>query len=550
MSNSVSTDRTSKLRLGEKIGYGLGDAASNFYWAIIGSYLVFFYTDIFGLSPAAVATMMIVTKMIDAFTDPLIGALSDRTQTRWGKFRPYLLFGAVPMAAAAILTLSTPDLSDGGKLIWAYCTYSLMMLTYTILNLPYSSLAGVMTADTQERNSIFSVRFFFAYFTSIIVGAATPDLAAWFGQGDAAKGWQMTMALYACAATVLFWITFATTRERVAPPKNQNTSPTEDIKDLINNRAWLILFGLAMIIMITIVLRNSSAPYYFKYFVERPDLMGTYIGLQMAAYAVGALCCPMLLRWAGDKVRLLSILMGIVGFLSVLFFFIPKPDQVGSVTITTPQATTLQAEDLLGLPHREGDTYSWTTYKPIFWIIKERVALEENGASLTLEDAKGQVVSLVKTTTDANGNVITIDSSELPTEILVMFILNILISLALGPKSPLTWSMLADTADYNEWKTGRRATGMTFSAASFSQKMGGALGSFAIGAVLASIGYAANEAQSGASQAGIVTLQTIVPGVFAFVAIFALRFYNLTGSQLEQIQAELRAREMSQNKDH
>ncbi len=545
MSNSASTDRTSKLRLREKIGYGLGDAASNFYWAIIGSYLVFFYTDIFGLSPAAVATMMIVTKMIDAFTDPLIGALSDRTQTRWGKFRPYLLFGAVPMAAAAILTLSTPDLSEGGKLIWAYCTYSLMMLTYTILNLPYSSLAGVMTADTSERNSIFSVRFFFAYFTSIIVGAATPDLAAWFGQGDAAKGWQMTMALYACAATLLFWITFATTRERVTPPKNQNTTPAEDIKDLINNRAWLILFGLAMIIMITIVLRNSSAPYYFKYFVERPDLMGTYIGLQMAAYAVGALCCPLLLRWAGDKVRLLSILMGVVGFLSVLFFFIPKPDQVGSVTITTQQATTLHAEALIGQPHREGDTYSWTTYKPVFWIIKERVALEEKGATLTLDNAKGQVVSLAKTTTDANGNVITIDSSDLPPEILVMFILNILISLALGPKSPLTWSMLADTADYNEWKTGRRATGMTFSAASFSQKMGGALGSFAIGAVLASIGYAANEAQSGASQTGIVTLQTIVPGVFAFIAIFALRFYNLTGPQLEQIQAELRTREIS-----
>lgn len=542
----MAQERTGKISLREKIGYGFGDAASNFYWAIIGSYLVFFYTDIFGISAKAVAIMMVITKFIDACTDPAIGALADRTNTRWGKFRPYLLFGALPMAGAAVLTMSTPDLSDSGKLIWAYATYTLMMLTYTILNLPYSALAGVITANTEERNSLYSIRFFCAYFTSIIVGAATPDLAAYFGQGNDAQGWQMTMMLYACVATVLFWITFANTKERVQPPKDQNSKPLDDIKDLLKNRAWVVLFGLALIIMVTIVLRGSSAPYYFKYFVERPDLMGSFIGLQMAAYAVGALSYPFLLKRIGDKAKLLTLLMGVVGVLCTIFAFIPKPTSNGVVTLNNNQATVLNAADLLGESHMPGDTYQWTYNQKIFWIIKDRVDFEETGPSLDLSEAKGDAVSVIKTRIDANGNEIVTDSASMPIEIYIMFLLNILISLALGPKSPLTWSMLADAADYNEWKTGRRATGMTFSAASFSQKMGGALGSFAIGAVLASIGYAANEAQSNASQTGIVVLQTAAPALFAFIAIFALRFYNLSGSMMEQIQKDLAQREQDQ----
>lgn len=541
----MSLERTGKISLKEKIGYGFGDAASNFYWAIIGSYLVFFYTDIFGISAKAVAIMMVITKFIDACTDPAIGALADRTSTRWGKFRPYLLFGALPMAGAAVLTMSTPDLSDSGKLIWAYATYTLMMLTYTILNLPYSALAGVITANTEERNSLYSIRFFCAYFTSIIVGAATPDLAAYFGQGNDAQGWQMTMMLYACVATLLFWVTFASTKERVQPPKDQQSKPLDDIKDLLRNRAWVILFGLALIIMVTIVLRGSSAPYYFKYFVERPDLMGSFIGLQMAAYAVGALSYPFLLKRIGDKAKLLTILMCIVGVLCTVFAFIPKPTSNGVVTLNNNSAISLEAAELIGEAHVTGDIYEWTYNQKVFWIIKDRITLNETGPTLELDDAKGDAISVIKTRTNTDGSVIVTDSAAMPIEIYIMFILNIMISLALGPKSPLTWSMLADAADYNEWKTGRRATGMTFSAASFSQKMGGALGSFAIGAVLASIGYAANEAQTDASQTGIVILQTAAPGLFAFIAIFALRFYNLSGSMMEKIQKELAEREQA-----
>ena len=539
------SERTAKLSMFEKIGYGLGDAGFNFYWAIIGSYLLYFYTDIFGLAPAAAAWMFGLTRLIDALTDPAMGFIADRTQTRWGKFRPYLLFGALPMAGAAILTMSTPDLGDTGKLIWAYGTYSAMMLAYTVLSTPYSSLAGVLTADSNERNSIFGIRFFFAYFTGIIVGAATPDLAAWFGGGDEAKGWQLTMALYASVATILFWISFATTRERVQPPKAQQSSVGQDLMDLINNRPWLILFALAMIIMITIVLRGSSSAYYFKYFVERPDLMGLYIGLQMAAYAVGALSAPLLVRYI-EKAKLLMVLMSIVGVLCIAYTFVPKPEANGVVTITVDEIVTLSADKLLGDSHQTGDQYRWTEDDKIFWIFKDRITLDTGlnatGGQIKLTNAKNKVISVIKTRTGPDGTVIT-DSSDLPIEIIIMFILNILISLALGPKSPVTWSMYADAADFNEWKNGRRATAMTFSAATFSQKLGGTVASIAIASVLASIGYSANQVQTGASQTGIVMLQTLVPGLFAFVALIALKFYDLSDEKLRQIQLDLQERE-------
>jgi GPH family glycoside/pentoside/hexuronide:cation symporter len=259
------------------------------------------------------------------------------------------------------------------------------------------------------------------------------------------------MVLYGLLATGIFVVTFLTTRERIAPPPAQKTHPVEDIKDLLKNRPWVILFALAMIIMMTFTMRAGSAYYYFTYYVERPDLLPDYLSWQMIAYAAGALLAPVMTKFL-DKAKLLMILMSVVGVLSVLFYFVPKD---------------------------------------MIW---------------------------------------------------AMFTLNILISLSLGPKSPLTWSMYADTADYNEWRNGRRATAMTFSAATFAQKLGGSLGSAGMLWVLAAIGYAANQAQTGASQTGIALLQTAIPGGFALMAVGIIRFYDLTGSQLEKIQADLKER--------
>lgn len=535
-----NNDRLARLTWRERIGYGLGDAGFNFYWAIIGSYLVFFYTDVFGIGAAAAATMVTVTKIIDAITDPVIGGIADRTNTRWGKFRPYLLWGALPMMGAGVLTMSTPDLDETGKLIWAYATYSLLMLCYTVLNMPYNSLSAVLTGNVQERNTLNSTRFFFAYFSSIIVGAATPDLAEYFGDGDrySAKGWQLTMAVYAVIASCLFVVTFLTTRERVQPAANQEkTNPLQDLKDLFTCRPWMVLFVLALVFMITMTLRGSSAAYYFRYFVERPDLLGNYIGLQMAGLMVGAMMASTVTKYI-DKRKLMMWLMCVVAVLSILFTFVPKPDRHGVVDINTNEVVTLDAQALLGRAQADGETYQWLRHEKIFWIIKERIPLSETGVELNLENAKGQVISVISTA--ANGQ--QQDSAELPQEIIWMFVLNILISVALGFKPPITWAMYADVADYNEWKNGRRATAMTFAATTFSQKIGSAAGSALMLSVLAVMGYQAGKMQAGASLDSIVYMQTIVPGMFALLTAVSLIFYNLTDKQLDNIQLDLKAR--------
>ncbi len=536
---SRNSDRLAKLSKRERIGYGLGDAGFNFYWAIIGSYLVFFYTDVFGIGAAAAATMITVTKIIDAITDPIMGGIADRTNTRWGKFRPYLLWGALPMMGAGILTMSTPDLDETGKLIWAYATYSLLMLCYTVLNMPYNSLSAVLTADTQERNKLNSTRFFFAYFSSIFVGAATPELAEYFGDGDrySARGWQLTMVVYSIIASCLFVVTFLTTRERIQPSLTQEkTNPLSDLKDLFTCRPWLVLFVLALVFMITMTLRGSSAAYYFRYFVERPDLLGNYIGLQMAGLMVGAMFASTVTKYV-DKRKLMMWLLCLVAVLSIAFTFVPKPHSTGVLDVASNEVQ-LDAGTLLGQPHAEGDTYQWLRHDKIFWIIKERVPLAETGPGLNLADAKGQVISVIRTSADGNIR----DSAELPKEIIWMSVLNILISVALGFKPPITWAMYADVADYNEWKNGRRATGMTFAATTFSQKIGSAIGSALMLSVLAAMGYQAGQMQAGASLDSIVYMQTLVPGLFALLTALSLVFYNLSDAKVESIQQDLETR--------
>jgi GPH family glycoside/pentoside/hexuronide:cation symporter len=440
--------RQARLRLGEKLGFGLGDLGFNFYWTTTASFLAAFYTDVFGIQAAAAAGMMLLTRIVDAVTDPLMGAIADRTRTRWGKFRPYLLFAALPLAGAGILTFTTPDLDESGKLIWAYGTYTLMMLMYTVLSMPYSALSGVMTSDSDERTSLISIRFIFAFIGGTLVNWMTLPLVELLGAGNEQRGWQLTMVVYGVAASFIFLVTFLTTRERVTPPPRQQTNVMKDLGDLVRCRPWVILFVLAMVIMMVFTMRGGSAYYYFKYYVERPELLKYYLPLQTFALAAGAWMTPWLTRFV-DKPKLLMIAMCLVAVLSGLFYLVPRDN------------------------------------------------------------------------------------------IPLIFTFNILISLALGPKAPLTWSMYADTADYNEWRNGRRATAMTFAAASFAQKLGGSLGSAGMLAILASIGYVANEAQSGASQTGIALLQTIYPGLFALLSVAVIPFYNLSRAQLDSIQNDL-----------
>jgi len=440
------------LSIKEKMGYAAGDVASNFYWRIFDVFIFIFYTDVFGLSAAAVGTMMLVTRLIDAVTDPLMGAMADRTQTRYGKFRPYLLWGIFPIMAAGVLTFTVPDFDESGKLLWAYGTYIFMMLTYTFINVPYGALLGVVTSNTQERTTLTSFRFIGAFSGGTLVAYLTPELVSYFsdafGAGNEVIGWQCTMALYGLLSAVLFSITFFTTKERISPPKDQKTPIAQDIKDLLNNKPWLVLFSLALIIMLTITLRGSSGTFYFKYYAGREDLIGSFAMVYMLSLAVGAASTPLLTKYF-DKTQLLQYMMLIVGFLSIVFYFVPKDN------------------------------------------------------------------------------------------LLLMFSLQIFIGLALGPKSPLVFSMYADTADYSQYRTGRRATAMIFSAAAFAQKLGGALAGGLMGWLLASMGYVANQMQSGDSMQGIVLLMTLIPGVFALIAVFIIRLYPLKNKEMLAVQNAL-----------
>jgi len=440
-----------RLALREKLGYGIGDFGFNLYWANISAFLLIFYTDVMGLAAAAVGTMMLVTKLVDAVTDPLMGALADRTRTRWGRFRPYLLFGALPLAACGVLTWTVPGVDPGGKLLWAYATFTLMMLAYTVLAMPYSALSGVMTADSQQRTTLISFRFIAAFAGTTVVNWLTLDLVRWLGRGDEPLGWQLTLGLYGLVACLCFVAVFASTRERIAPPPQQKSPVRQDVADLLRNRPWLVLFVLALVIMVTIIMRSGTLVYYLKYYVGRPELTGLFLGSYSVALAVGAALTPLLTRFMDKRAAMMWLMAG-VGLVSCAMYLVPT-EQI------------------------------WLTLG-----------------------------------------------------------LNTLVGLMLGPKSPLAFSMYADCADYTEWKTGRRATAMTFAAAAFSQKLGGALASAAIAWMLAAMGYVANQAQSDASLTGIALLLTVIPGVVALLAALVMRAYPLDAAQLEHIQDDLRKR--------
>lgn len=442
---------STQLHWREKVGYAAGDMASNFYWRVFDLFLFIFYTDVFGLSAAAVGTMMLVTRLIDAVSDPVMGALADRTCTRLGQFRPYLLWGILPLAVAGVLTFTVPDTDDSGKLLWAYVTYIFMMLAYTFINVPYGALMGVMTGDSQERTQLTSFRFIGAFSGGTLVAYLTPELVALLGQGDELLGWQLTMSVYGIVASVLFFITLTTSKERITPPATQRSSVWQDIGDLKRNRQWQILFLLALIIMVTISLRGSAGTFYLKYYVGREDLVGLFSMTYMIALAVGAAMTPLLTKLM-EKRHLLMLLMALVTAFSLLLYCVPH------------------------------------------------------------------------------------DQIEL------IFALQVCIGLCLGPKSPLVFSMYADTADFGEWRMGRRATAMIFSAAAFAQKLGGALAGATIGWVLASMGYVANQTQTDTSETGILLLMTVIPAVFAGLSVAIARLYPLTQSQLTTIHHDLATR--------
>lgn len=310
------------LSVKEKIAYGLGDTASNIVFQTVMMFLAFFYTDIYGLSPAVVGTLFLAVRVFDAVTDPLMGALTDRTQTKHGKFRPYILWLAVPFGVISVAAFTTPDFSENGKIIYAFVTYGLLMAAYTAINIPYSALGGVLTDKPEERVSVQSYRFVLGMLGGLIVASLTLPLVDYFGNGDQAKGYQYTIGAMSLFGIVMFFLCFAGTKERVTPPPVAGRKMREDFKSLWKNDQWRILCMAVLFLLTGMVLRSTLAIFYVKYYMGIPDFITTFVTVGMIGNIIGtSLSAPLSKRFC--KVKAYIWLQIISAFLCAVSFFIP-----------------------------------------------------------------------------------------------------------------------------------------------------------------------------------------------------------------------------------
>lgn len=334
---------TKQVSFVEKVGYSAGDAASNLFFQTFIVYLLFFYTDVFGLPAAVAGTMFLVTRVFDAINDPLMGMLADRTESKYGKFRPYLLWLAIPFGVLGFFMFVTPDFSDSGKIVYAYITYTLMMIMYTAINVPYAALMGVITPNAEERTVVSSYRFVAAYCGLLIVTGFTEPLVEFFGGGDdiASKqvGWMWTMGLYGVIAALLFLFAFFTTNERVLPPKNQEIDFKKDGKDLFKNGPW-VLIGIATVFQLTfLVVRGGSFAFYINYYIGDHSivLFGSTIELGLnyfltsgaLATLVGAILTNTITKLIDKKITY-GLFLGLGAIISIAFFFLDT-SQIGLI---------------------------------------------------------------------------------------------------------------------------------------------------------------------------------------------------------------------------
>ena len=484
-----------KLSVGEKIGYSLGDGAANFVFQTMILFQLNFYTDTLGITAAVAGSLLLVGRLWDAFFDPMMGVLADRTNTRWGKFRPWVLWTAVPWGAIMYLAYSTPDLDVTAKIIYACVTNILLMTIYSANNTPYSAMTGVMTGDINERTSLSSYRFFSAMIAQLLVGGFTLPLVAKFGQGNNARGWRMTMGLWAMVCVVLFVITFLSTRERIQPDPRQKSSPKQDFGDLLKNGPWIAMFVLTLAHFIVLAMRGGTLFYYFQYYVDKDHLYAFLQTLGLTgtpAGAEGGGAFQYLLRSFGLMVDAEKKNLSSVGY--SLFNMSSQFVTVAGVLCST------------FLTIRFG---------------KKAVAL--TGFSL----ATVFMVLFIFLPSDAIG---------------ATFILEYVRVLAYAPTIPLMWAMFADVADYAEWKTGRRTTGVIYATILFGLKAGLSLGGAIAGWLLSGYGYRANVAQTVEAQYGIRMTISVFPSALFLVVIACLVVYPIGKNLNLRIQDELAER--------
>jgi GPH family glycoside/pentoside/hexuronide:cation symporter len=481
---SVATNKTfdelgGKLSLVEKVGFGLGDTASNILYQAWSFFLMIFYTDVYGIDPKIASFMFLITRVWDMIVDPIMGMVADRTNTRWGKFRPYLLWMAVPYGLLAFAMFITPAWGQNMKIVYAFVTYILATMAYTAINIPYSSLMSVMTPNPKERTTLSQFRFFFAFVGMLLVTTFTLPLAKFFGADPThagysetlgysqALGFQMTMGVFGAIAIVLLITTFLTTRERVKPSKVQKTSVREDLSNVIKNIPWIIIFVAAIFWLIHNMIRNGMVAYYFNY-----------------------------VNGQGSKI-LLSI-------------------PLGSQKLDFDQTTVFMTIGTFGMM---GGIFFSSFLKKYF--DRKNVAIFLSFASVVLGAS----------------------FYWLPSEnFALLCIMNFIWSVIAGAIPVFIFAMFADVADFHEWKFNQRATGLVTAGIMFAIKMGVAIGGFLALFLLGQYGYDKQATITPEIANGIKLLFSIIPASFILVCGIVFFFYPINDKLLATIEFDLKER--------
>ena len=468
-------DVSHKLSVLEKVGYSLGDLAANLVFQTLVTYLAYFYTDIYGLKPEHATLVTLFVGLFAAFVfNPVMGAIADRTNTRWGKFRPWILWTAVPLGVTALLAFSTPDFSYQGKIIYAVITYSLLLLLYAANNLPYSALSGVITGDMAERNSMSAYRFVAVMFSQFFVQVFMYNLILKAGNGDKAIGIEKVMTVLPIVGTLMLLVTFFTSKEGVIRKPEQKSSLKEDLSDLFKNIPWIIMLATTTLVFITLAMKGGSYVYYFENYVDKAQLttflepmksflptfendismgLGVFNGAGILIGLIGIMMSKSLADKYGKRNVFMSSLF--VSTLFIIFFYFFPPTSVG-----------------------------------------------------------------------------------------MMFGSQILHMFFYGISTPVLWTMIADVADYSEWKNNRRATAIIFSAMMVGLKGGLSIGSSLLTMILGIFNYQPNAtvAQSAGTINGIKLLVSIFPAIPFLVAVGLLFFYEINKKMELQIEADLKER--------
>lgn len=450
---SAAGDAAAPLSWTEKIGYASGDFASCLYFGIFMNFLAYFYTDVFGITAAAVGTMIFITRTWDWINDPIMGLIADRTKSRMGKFRPWLLWTLPFWAVIGVLTFTTFDLSPANKLIYAYVTYTLLTMAYTAINVPYSALMGVMTARSEQRTVLSSFRFIGAFAATTVVNFSMLPMVTALGGGSEQRGFTFAVMVLAIVSSAAFIFTFATTHERVQPPKAQQSNVGKDLLSLLRNVPWLVLALVSVLTIMWIAVRGGVTIHYFKYASDNRDLGGVFLGISTAVQVFGVMLTKHIVRWFGGKKRAyIALTLANGGFIALFYFIDPK---------NIPLIMTHQ----------------------------------------------------------------------------------IISSAASGPLMPLFWSMIADSADYSQWKLGQRATGLIFSTGTAVTKIGWSIGPAISLWLLDAYGFVANQDQTPETIQGMHLIMSLIPAGITVLAAGAVMLYPINARVEKEMEAAIIAQE-------